>query len=101
MKALVVVALLATGCPGARTGDPGGDDDAVVVIRCDVKDAELWVDGRYFREIVEIPRGGVRMPPGMHRVEIRHDDYFSHYAELELAPRERRTLDVNLAPVLP
>ena len=100
MKALALVALLAIGCGGRQNPD-GGENSGVVVIRCNVDDAELWVDGHYFREIAEIPRGGVRMPAGMHRVEIRHDGYFSHYSELELAPSERRVLDVNLAPVLP
>jgi hypothetical protein len=100
MRALILVALLAIGC-GGRQGPPGGDDNAIVVIRCDVEDASFWLDGRYIEEIGRIPRAGVSIKPGLHRLEIRHDDYFSHYSEIELAPRERRTLDVNLAPVLP
>jgi hypothetical protein len=99
MKQVVVIALLAMGC-GARSGPSGGEDDAILVIRCDVADATLWLDGRYIREVGEI-KGGVYVTPGRHRVEIRHDDHFSHYQELDLASRERRVLDVDLAPVLP
>lgn len=95
---LVLVLLLLTACPGRNT--PKTDDDAVVVVKVDVEDASLWVDGRYVGPIGSL-RGGVAVEPGVHRFEIRHDEHFSHYAELELAARERRTLQVDLAPILP
>lgn len=91
--------ILALAACGAR-GAPATDDDAVVLVRSSVPDAALWVDGRYVGPVGSL-RGGVAVEPGVHRIEIRHDAHFSHYAELELAPRERRTLEVELAPILP
>jgi hypothetical protein len=99
MRALVLLALLAIGC-GGRNGPDTGATTALVVIRCEVEDATVWVDGHYIQEVGAM-RGGVRVKAGIHRLEVRHDEFFSHYAELELAPGERRVLDVNLAPVLP
>lgn len=86
------------GCPHNKAG--GGDADAVVKIRTTVGDASLWVDGRYIGPI-EALGGGVAVTPGVHRFELRHDDYFSHYEQLELAAHEKRTLTIELAPVLP
>jgi hypothetical protein len=97
-RAALVLALLVAGCP--RGGGPRDDDDAVVIVRADVADAALWVDGRYIGPVGAL-KGGVAVEPGAHRFEVRHDEHFSHYAELELAPRERRTLEIDLAPVLP
>jgi hypothetical protein len=98
VRAVVLVLLLAA-CGGARTAGDGGNT-ALVVVRCELQDATVWVDGQYVQEVGAM-RAGVRMKPGVHRLEVRHDDHYSHYEELELAPGERRTLDVDLAPVLP
>lgn len=95
--ALLLVGALA-GC-GPR-GAPATDDDAIVVVRSEVDDAALWVDGRYIGPVGSL-QGGVAVEPGLHRIELRHDDYFSYYQELELAAKERRKLVVELAPVLP
>jgi len=99
MRALVLAVLLLAGCPGARSGERGRDN-AVVILRCDVPDAALWLDGRYIQEIGAM-KGGISVHPGRHRIEIRHDEHFSYYSELELAPKERRIVDVDLAPILP
>ena len=104
MKAPAILAMLASGitlsggCPHNTRG--GGDDDAVVIVRSAVEDASLWVDGRYIGPIGSL-RGGVAVDPGAHRFELRHDDYFSHYEQLDLAAHETRTLEIELAPVLP
>ena len=50
---------------------------------------------------VNILRGGIAVDPGKHRVELRHDDYFSRYVELDLARAEKKQLELSLAPVLP
>ena len=72
----------------------------MVKIQTIVSDAVVWFDGRFLGP-VGVMRGGIAVAPGRHRLELRHDDYFSHYQELELAPRQRLTLDIELAPVLP
>ena len=100
--AALVVALALAGCGGTTGRVRGGadGDDAVVQIRASVADAALWFDGRFIGPIGGL-RGGIAVEPGKHRLELRHDDYFSHYQELDLAPRQRLTVDVELAPVLP
>jgi len=77
----------------AENGDPGTQKAA------GVPDAALWIDGSYVGTL-GLLRGGVAVEPGPHRVEIRHDDYFSHYAEITLASRERKRFQIELAPVL-
>jgi hypothetical protein len=100
--ALAVGAVAAgTGCGGAtsRAAD-STDTDAVVTFASDVPDAALWVDGRYVAQLAQL-RGGVALSPGSHRLELRHDDYFTQYEQLDLGPRERRRIVVHLAPLLP
>jgi hypothetical protein len=117
MRAAAALAVaLAIGCGSAPPPDPNavGEDDAILWFRAvsipleggapspkapAIRDAALWVDGRYVGTL-EALRGGVAVEPGPHRFEIRHDDYFSYYAELTLAPRQRRRLTVDLSPVL-
>jgi len=86
------------GC--SRGGTPASDSNAVVVVRSATADAVLWIDGRYIGPIANL-RGGVALAPGAHRLEVRDDAHFSRYLEVELAPRQRKVIEVELAPVLP
>ena len=87
---------------GARQQVAGGvsPEDAIVKITSTVADASLWVDGRYIGAIGAL-RGGIAIAAGVHRLELRHDDYFSRYAELTVRAKEHRTLALDLAPRLP
>lgn len=102
----LVVALLGigvgTGCGARAAGGAAGvaPDDAIIQLRCNVPEAELWVNERYIGPVGAL-KGGVALSPGTHRVEARHAQHHAFYAELELRARERRTLDVDLAPRLP
>lgn len=93
---------LALAACGGTMRDPSKPDenDAIVRVRTDVKDASLWVDGRFIGPIAGM-RGGVAIEPGKHRFELRHDEYFSHYEELDLAPKQEVQLDIEMAPILP
>ena len=73
---------------------------AVLVIRSPVADAVLWVDGRYLAQLRDL-RGGVRLAPGTHQVEVRHDGYHAYYGEVTLAAGQRLELDVELAERFP
>jgi hypothetical protein len=75
-------------------------DDAVFYVKSNVADAGLYVDGRFIGPVGGL-KGGVAVVPGKHRLELRRDDYFSRYVELDLKRAERKRLDVELAPVLP
>ena len=98
VRIALVVALAACG-PKRPPGGVGADD-AVVQIKSNVADANVFVDGRYYGP-VKMLRGGLAFEAGKHRLELRHEDYFSRYVELDLKRAEKRKLDLDLAPVLP
>jgi hypothetical protein len=100
VKRLLVVLAVLAGCPRSKPVGPVSPDDAIVYIKSNVGDAVLYVDGRYVRQ-VKMLKPGIAVIPGKHRIELRHDDYFSRYIELDLARAEKKTLDVTLAPILP
>ncbi len=82
--------------PSSRV-DP---DDAIFYLRSNVSEANVFVDGRFIGPVTVL-KGGIAVEPGKHRLELRHEDYFSAYVELELAKAERKKLLITLAPVLP
>ena len=101
--AVVLVAALAagaTGC-GPKPGVHGASSgDGVLIFEANVRDAGMWVDGVFIGGLDGL-RGGVALPPGPHRIEIRHDDYFAYYAELSVKAGDKQRIAVELAPVLP
>ena len=98
----LAVALLAPACAGSPARRPArvSSTDAIVKVVAAVADASLWLDGRFIGAVGEL-RGGVAIDPGPHRLELRHEAYFVHYQELDLAPGQRLTLTIELAPLLP
>ena len=96
--ALVVLALAACGPKPEPNAIPR--DEAILYVRANVGDAQVLVDGRLVGA-VRVVRGGIAVQPGHHRLELRHDDYFSRYVELDVTRAERRKLQLDMAPVLP
>lgn len=97
-----LVLVIAVGCgggPSAGVNKPQRND-AILHFDTPVKNAEVYVDGRLIRRVREL-RGGLALSPGSYRIEIRHDHYHSLYLELTVEKRERRTIPVKLAPILP
>lgn len=98
---LAAAAGLLAACGGARPRPGEVDaDDAIVQVRSNVRDAQVYVDGRFVAPLSAVG-GGIAVEPGFHRFELRHDAYFSSYLELELGRAERRRVQLELAPVLP
>jgi hypothetical protein len=96
--ALLVVALASCG---PRIGPTGvTTDDAIIKVKSNVRDAQVYVDGRLVAPLVAL-RGGVAVSPGTHRFELRHDDYFSSYLELTVGRAERKDVAIDMAPILP
>ena len=99
--ALALLLALAAGpaCSGGARST-ARSDQAVLVIRSPVADATLWVDGRYLAQLRDL-RGGVRLAPGSHQIEVRHDRFHAYYGEVTLAAGQRLELDVALAERFP
>lgn len=95
--AVALVALVAVACGGVRAG-AGSADAALIEFDSNVEDAEVWIDGQFFAGAL---RRGVKVKPGPHRLEIRHDDYHTQYVEVSVAAGEKRTVQVRLAEILP
>lgn len=89
---------LACGARAARTG--ASSDDAIVYVRSNVRDAQVYVDGKFVAPLSALG-GGLAIEPGAHRVELRHEDYFSSYLELQLGRAERRKVAMDMAAILP
>lgn len=98
LSALGLIALGACGPKPAPSGP--SPSDAIVYVRSNVGDAQVFVDGRFVGPLAVV-RGGIAVDPGTHRLELRHDDYFSRYVELDLHRSERKKLQLEMAPVLP
>jgi len=96
---LLALALYSPACGGTGAA-PARAGRAVLEIDCPVRDAVLWVDGRYLAQLRDLP-GGVSLSPGHHQIELRHDRYHAHYADIELRQGERLRLAIPLAEALP
>lgn len=96
----LLIALGLAACGGAQTPRHNTGNDAVMYLTSNVADAQVYVDGKFVGPI-NLVKAGIAVDPGKHRVELRHDDYFSRYAELDLQRAEKKKLDLDLAPVLP
>lgn len=99
-RVLVVASWLAVAC-GPRIGPTGvTSDDAIVYVKSNVRDAQVYVDGRFVAPLNALG-GGVAVEPGIHRFELRHEDYFSSYLELRIARAERKKIAIEMAVILP
>ncbi|HTL32096.1 MAG TPA: hypothetical protein VL326_03165 [Kofleriaceae bacterium] len=100
MKRIALLVALAA-CNHTKTSPNGvGEDDAIFFVKSNVPDAGVYVDGRFIGPAGGL-KGGFAVVPGKHRLELRHDDYFARYVELDAKRAERRKLEIELAPVLP
>jgi hypothetical protein len=96
----VLLALALTACGGRQKTTGVSAEDAIFYIRSNVGDASVFVDGRFIGPVTGL-KGGIAVEPGKHRLELRHDDFFSRYVDLDLGTAERKKLLITLAPVLP
>jgi hypothetical protein len=100
LRLRVVGAVLALAACHAPAPEGPSARDAIVVVRSNVADAQVYVDGRFVASLDAL-RGGIALEPGHHRIELRREDYFSAYAELTVARATRTPLSLELAAVLP
>ena len=100
IRALVAVSWLTLACGPKAVGTGVTADDAIVHVASNVRDAQLYIDGRFVAQLDAL-RGGVALGPGTHRFELRHDDYFASYLELQVARAERKKVAIEMAAILP
>ena len=99
-RALVVAGWLAAAC-GPKIGPNGvTSDDAIVYVKSNVRDAQVYVDGRFIAPL-SVLGGGVVLEPGAHQLELRHEDYFPSYLELQLARAEHKKVAMEMSAILP
>ena len=100
IRALVIASWLAVAC-GPKIGPTGvTSNDAIVYVKSNVRDAQVYIDGRFVAPLNALG-GGVAVAAGTHRFELRHEDYFSSYLELRLARAERKKIVMEMAAILP
>lgn len=74
--------------------------DTRVYITSNVADAYVYVDGRLIGSVRSLA-AGIVLDPGMHRIELRHDNYFSRYAEVTPHKAQTQRLNLQMAEILP
>jgi hypothetical protein len=98
-RTLLLVSWL-TACAAGSARQRETSSQAILYIASNVRDAQLYVDGRFIAALDALG-GGVAVEPGTHRLELRHEDYFSTYREVEIARAARKNLAMDMAPILP
>lgn len=97
MKCALVAVLLACAC---ATG-PAPRPSTRLRVDGSVSDATLWVDDRMVGTLGEVMhRGAVPLPPGYHRVEVRHPSYYSLYRDVDQSDGGEVAWHVDLHPLL-
>jgi hypothetical protein len=105
--ALVIAAAVASAVVGGAAGcgpKPGANDvtvdEAILYIHSNVRDAQLYLDGRFIASLNALATG-VAVASGVHRIELRREDFFSRYLELTVARAERKQVTLEMVAVLP
>lgn len=98
-RALFVVSWL-TACAPGIAANRVTSADAIIYITSNVHDAQVYVDGRFVAPLDALG-GGVAVAPGSHRLELRHDEFFSRYLEVQIARAARQKLAIDMAAMLP
>ena len=90
--------LLLAACPGCHTGGSemrprplGG-----LLIRCEPSDALVYVDDHLEGNASRLAEQALAVPEGVHRVEIRKDGFFPHFAEVTVVRGVRQQIEVTL-----
>ena len=93
--ALACALLIACG----GTQGPKRSDEPVIGVKCSVASAIVVINDRELGTVRSLQRG-IQLSPGTHRLVVRHPDFHTHYQILDLAPKERRIIEVELAEKL-
>jgi len=94
---LLVLVVLQLGA-SCRTPSPAVPPRALggLLIACEPADALIYVDDRLQGSVDSLKRQPLLVPEGFHRLELRRDGYFSHFAEVTVAKGVQQRLEVKL-----
>jgi hypothetical protein len=99
-----MAAVAATGAAwiegACAMGLRGPAGTAAFRVECNVPDAGIWVDDALIGRVSEWSQPGHYIRPGVHRVEIRHPEYYSHFAEVEATEKGEAVVRADLRPLL-
>jgi hypothetical protein len=70
-----------------------------VNIECEPADAQLYLDDKFLGSVKGLDKRPLMLPEGTHRLEIRKDGYFAHFAEIKVVRGVRQRLRVKLRRV--
>jgi PEGA domain len=73
---------------------------ASVTVRCNVPEAAVLIDDVLVGRAADLAPPGRSVRPGFHRIEIREEGYFSHYAEITLPEGGHSLVTAELHAVL-
>ena len=90
----VFLALLVASCATIRP------PVATLAVRCNVPEASVVIDDIPLGPAARWAPPGQPIPPGFHRIEVRHPSYYSHYAEVQLSAGGSSAIAIDLHPLL-
>lgn len=90
--ALWLLVGVACGPPPGPTMRPAGG----LVVICEPQDALIYVDEKYLGATSGLKARPLQLSAGVHRIELRRDGYFTHFAEVTIEPGVRQRLTVKL-----
>lgn len=93
--AFLFVFLLVASCAAMQP-----DAAASLQIECNVPEAAVILDDVMLGRAGEFSKGDRFIRPGFYRVEIRHPNHYTYFAEFEVASGGLASLNVLLHPVL-
>jgi hypothetical protein len=91
--------LSAASLPGCATlGAP--KDLAPLRVQVNVPDATIWVDDQLVGSAKALEKDGTFLRAGFHRIEVRHPDYYSYFAEVNPKQGEPVVIQARLHALL-
>jgi hypothetical protein len=95
LAALALSILVSSAC-GPRTGVESARPLGGLLIACDPSDALLYVDDKYMGTVAGLATKPLPLPVGLHRLELRKEGFFAHFAEITVAKGLRHKLEIKL-----
>ncbi|HEY0705170.1 MAG TPA: hypothetical protein VGG33_00130 [Polyangia bacterium] len=99
MSRRTLLGLLVVSAWGCASTPPPPPPRATITIVCSVSDASVWVDDRYAGPASAWAKGNTVLA-GFRRIEVRHPDHFSFFAEVTPKAGETLALSPVLRPLL-